>query len=549
MDNVKVNINDEIIEVPRGTTLEELSKNYQKNFKYTIILAKVNGIYKELIETINKDCTIEFFDLTDRGTNRVFLNGLIYLTIYAAKNVLGNNKLTVNHSLDKGLYIATSKKITEEDITKLSEEMKKIVSQDLEITKVAVTRLDAINYFNSVGNPVKADLMKYVSSTHVNLYKLGTMYNYLYSLMPTNTECLEPFELTYLHENGFILRFPTVYMENGIKPYEHRENIYNLFKESRDWAKTLNLENVVDLNKRVSNGTVEELIQIDELVKNTKLFDVAKEIYDKKDQVKIVLIAGPSSTGKTTTTNNLVLCLKILGMYTKMLSLDYYFVDRDHTQVDEKGNPDFERLETVDLKLFEEKIENLLSGEETQIPTYNFILGKKEYKETMKLDSDGIILVEGIHALNPKVLENISKEKKLRIYLSALTEINIDEHTRISTTDNRLLRRIIRDNRTRGNKVEDTLKSWAKVREGEEKYIFPYQDDADITYNTAMIYEVGVLKTFVEPLLYSVPTDSPYYNEAIRLINFLKIFLPISSESIPKDSILREFIGGGCFKI
>ena len=549
MDNVKVNINDEIIEVPRGTTLEELSKNYQKNFKYTIILAKVNGIYKELIETINKDCTIEFFDLTDRGTNRVFLNGLIYLTIYAAKNVLGNNKLTVNHSLDKGLYIATSKKITEEDITKLSEEMKKIVSQDLEITKVAVTRLDAINYFNSVGNPVKADLMKYVSSTHVNLYKLGTMYNYLYSLMPTNTECLEPFELTYLHENGFILRFPTVYMENGIKPYEHRENIYNLFKESRDWAKTLNLENVVDLNKRVSNGTVEELIQIDELVKNTKLFDVAKEIYDKKDQVKIVLIAGPSSTGKTTTTNKLVLCLKSLGMNPKMLSMDDYFVDRDHTPVDEKGNPDFERLETVDLKLFEEKIENLLSGEETQIPTYNFILGKKEYKETMKLDSDGIILVEGIHALNPKVLENISKEKKLRIYLSALTEINIDEHTRISTTDNRLLRRIIRDNRTRGNKVEDTLKSWAKVREGEEKYIFPYQDDADITYNTAMIYEVGVLKTFVEPLLYSVPTDSPYYNEAIRLINFLKIFLPISSESIPKDSILREFIGGGCFKI
>ena len=549
MDNVKVNINDEIIEVPRGTTLEELSKNYQKNFKYTIILAKVNGIYKELIETINKDCTIEFFDLTDRGTNRVFLNGLIYLTIYAAKNVLGNNKLTVNHSLDKGLYIATSKKITEEDITKLSEEMKKIVSQDLEITKVAVTRLDAINYFNSVGNPVKADLMKYVSSTHVNLYKLGTMYNYLYSLMPTNTECLEPFELTYLHENGFILRFPTVYMENGIKPYEHRENIYNLFKESRDWAKTLNLENVVDLNKRVSNGTVEELIQIDELVKNTKLFDVAKEIYDKKDQVKIVLIAGPSSTGKTTTTNKLVLCLKSLGMNPKMLSMDDYFVDRDHTPVDEKGNPDFECLETVDLELFEEKIENLLSGEETQIPTYNFILGKKEYKETMKLDSDGIILVEGIHALNPKVLENISKEKKLRIYLSALTEINIDEHTRISTTDNRLLRRIIRDNRTRGNKVEDTLKSWAKVREGEEKYIFPYQDDADITYNTAMIYEVGVLKTFVEPLLYSVPTDSPYYNEAIRLINFLKIFLPISSESIPKDSILREFIGGGCFKI
>ena len=227
-----------------------------------------------------------------------------------------------------------------------------------------------------------------------------------------------------------------------------------------------------------------------------------------------------------------------------MLSMDDYFLDRKDTPIDKDGNLDFERLEAVDLKLFEETIESLLSGKETKIPTYNFILGEKEFKDTMILPEDGIILVEGIHALNPKVLENIPKDKKLRVYLSALTEINIDEHTRISTTDNRLLRRIIRDNRTRGNRVEDTLKSWPKVREGEEKYIFPYQDDADITYNTAMIYEVGVLKTFVEPLLYSVPTTSPYYDEAMRLVNFLKLFLPISSESIPKDSILR-----GCFKI
>lgn len=549
MDSVKVKINNNIIEVSRGTTLEELSKNYKNDFKYPVILAKVNGIYKELVETINKDCSIEFFDLMDRGANGVYLNGLIYLVIYAANIVLPNNKLVVNHSLDKGIYITTSSGINQQDIIKLEEEMKRIVKQDLKITKVAVTRFDAMNYFNSIGNNVKAELMTYLSSTHVNLYKLGNMYNYFYSLMPTNTECLEHFELTYLHENGFVLRFPTIYMENGIKSYEHRDNIYNLFKESRDWAKTLNLENVVDLNKRVSNSTVEELIQIDELVKNVKLFDVAKQIYDKKDNVKVVLIAGPSSTGKTTTTNKLVLCLKSLGLNPKMLSMDDYFVDREHTPIDENGNPDFERLETVDLKLFDETIKSILSGEETTIPTYNFILGKKEYKETMKLDNDGIILIEGIHALNPKVLEDIPKDVKLRVYLSALTEINIDEHTRISTTDNRLLRRIVRDNRTRGNKVEDTLKSWAKVREGEEKYIFPYQDDADITYNTAMIYEVGVLKTFVEPLLYSVPTDSPYYNEAIRLINFLNIFLPISSENIPKDSILREFIGGGCFKI
>ncbi|MDD6223380.1 MAG: nucleoside kinase [bacterium] len=550
MDNVKVKINNEIIEVSRGTTLEELSKKYQSSFKHVIILAKVNGMHTELTETIKKDCEIEFLDLTDRGANRVFLNGLIYLTIYAAKNVFGlKNQLKVNHSLDKGLYIETSEAIIPADIVKLEEEMKKIVAQDLAITKVAVTKMDAMDYFNSIGDTVKAEIMKYVSSSHVNLYKLGDMYNYFYNLMPINTKCLTPFELTYLHSHGFVLRFLTIYMEEKIKPFEQRENIFKLYQESRRWAKNLELENVVDLNKRVSNCTVEELIQIDELIKNARLLDIAKEIATKKDEVKIVLIAGPSSTGKTTTTNKLVLCLKSLGLSPIMLSMDDYFVDRKDTPLDEEGNPDFERLETLDLTLFEDTIEKILSKKETIIPTYNFITGEKEYKEKINLKEEGIILIEGIHALNPRVLEHIPKEKKLKIYLSPLTEINIDEHTRISTTDNRLLRRIIRDNRTRGNKVEKTLESWAKVRAGEEKYIFPYQDDADITYNTSMLYEVGVLKTFVEPLLYSVSPDSPYYNEAIRLINFLKVFLPISSESISKDSILREFIGGGCFKI
>lgn len=549
MNNVKVTINGKTIEIASGTTLLELAKNYSSDFKYSIILAKVNESYKELHEQIKKDCTVEFFDLKDRNANRIYLNGLIYLTIYAASKVLRKNKLTVLHSLDKGLYIETSKEVSKEDIINLEKEMLNIVNQDLPITRVAVNRMDAINYFESINNPVKAKLMTYLTDTHVTLYKLGDMYNYLYSLMPSNTKSLKDFALTYLHQNGFILRFPTIYMDDGIKPYEHRENIYNLFKESRAWAQTLDLENVVDLNEKISNCEIEELIHIEELSKNDKLFDLAKEIYKKKDKVKVILLAGPSSTGKTTTTNKLVLCLKSLGLKPQMLSMDDYFVERTETPVDENGDPDFERLETVDLKLFEQVITSLLSGKETTIPNYNFVLGKKEFKEKMTLDKNGIILVEGIHALNPKVLENIPKSSKIRIYLSALTEINIDEHTRISTTDNRLLRRIVRDNRTRGNKVEDTLKCWEKVRLGEEKYIFPYQDEADYTFNTALVYEVGVLKTFVEPLLYSVPTISPYYNDAIRLINFLKIFLPISPESIPKDSIVREFIGGGCFRI
>lgn len=550
MNSVKVTVNGNIMEVTNGTSLEELSKLYQDNFKYEIILAKIDGIYEELTTTIHKNCTVEFLDLTDSGANKVYLNGLIYLVIYAAKKLFGNQiEVKVNHSIDKGLYIETTRRISEESLKRLELEMRKIVQDDLPISKVTVTRFDAMSYFENTGDYVKKDIMNYIPSTHVNLYKLGPFYNYLYSQMPINTKCLSHFELTYLHRNGFVLRFPTIYMENGIKPYEHREKVFNLFKESREWAKLLHLENVVDLNQKVSESKIEELIRIDELVKNAKLLELAKSIVLKKNTAKIVLLAGPSSTGKTTTTNKLVLCLKSLGCNPKMLSMDDYFVDRKETPLDEDGKPDFERLEAIDLKLFEKTVQKLISGEKTEIPTYNFILGKKEFKEQMCLEDDDILLIEGIHALNPKVLEHVPKEDKITIYLSALTELNIDNHTRVSTTDNRLLRRIVRDNRTRGNTVEDTLEKWKKVRLGEEKYIFPYQDDADYTYNTAMIYELGVLKTFVEPLLYSVPPDSPYYNEALRLINFLRIFLPISSESIPEDSILREFIGGGCFKI
>ncbi len=549
MNKLLVNINKKQYEVDYGITLELLSKQFEQDFKYDIIVAKVDGIYKELTDTITKNCDIEFFDLTDRGSNQIYLNGLIYMCICAFKDLFGvKEDLKVNHSLDKGIYIESTIKITEEDIKNLKIKMDEMVKEALPIQRLTVSRLEAMEYFKNIADEVKSQIMKYITSTHLTLYKLDNNYDYFYSLMPITTKVLSHFELTYLNEFGFILRFPTVYMKDGIKPYEHRENIFNLFKESRSWAKNLNLENVVDLNKKVSSGNILELIQIDELMKNYQLMELAKKIIANKN-TKIILLAGPSSTGKTTTTNKLTLCLKSLGKNPKMLSMDDFFVDRKDTPKDENGELDYERLETVDLDLFEKTIESLLSNQETILPTFNFILGEKEYREKMIMQEDDILLIEGIHALNPKVLEHIPKEKKATIYLSALTELNVDNHTRISTTDNRLLRRIVRDNRTRGNNVEDTLKSWPKVRNGEENYIFPYQDEADYTFNTAMIYELGVLKTFVEPLLYSVEPTSPYYNDAIRLINFLRLFLPISSETIPKDSILREFIGGGCFKV
>ena len=547
MNKIKVSINNQIIEVNRGISLLELSSNYQKDYKYEIIIAKVDGIYKELTDTITKDCTIEFFDLKDRGANRIYLNGLIYLTIVAFKRQFGRtNNIKVKHSLDKGLYLEPTVKLKEEEIKKLEETMKLLVSQKEPIQRITVSRLEAMEYFRSIGDITKSEIMNYMTSTHLTLYKLEEHYNYFYSLMPHSTEVLSHFELTYLNEDGFVLRFPTIYVNDKIKEYEHRENVFNLFKESHDWAKKLDLNNIVDLNKKVSNCTIEELIQMDELMKNYNIMELAKKITEHKE-ARIVLIAGPSSTGKTTTTNKITLCLKSLGKNPKMLSMDDFFVERHETPLDENGNPDFERLETVDLKLFEETIEKLLNKEEVTLPTFNFLLGTKEFNKKMKIDDDDILLIEGIHALNPKVLEHIPKEKKITIYLSALTELNIDDHMRISTTDNRLLRRIVRDNRTRGSKVEDTLKSWSKVREGEEKYIFPYQDEADATINSASIYEIGVLKTYAEPLLYSVPTDSPYYEEAKRLINFLRLFLPIPADSIPEDAVLREFIGGGYF--
>ncbi|MDE5587095.1 MAG: hypothetical protein K2I72_01835, partial [Bacilli bacterium] len=418
MDSVKVTVKGNTIEVTNGTSLEELSKLYQDDFKYEIILAKVDGIYEELTTTIHKDCTVEFLDLTEKGANQVYLNGLIYLVIYATKRLFGRQiDIKVNHSIDKGLYIETSRRITEESIEKLALEMKKIVHDDLPINKVTVTRFDAMDYFENTGDFVKRDIMTYIASTHITLYKLGPFYNYLYSLMPINTKCLSHFELTYLHRNGFVLRFPTIYMEDGIKPYEHREKVFNLFKESRDWAKLLHLENVVDLNKRVSESRIEEIIRIDELVKNAKLLELAKAIVSKKNKAKIVLLAGPSSTGKTTTTNKLVLCLKSLGCNPKMLSMDDYFVDRSNTPLDEDGKPDFERLEAVDLSLFEKTVQKLISFEKVEIPTYNFILGKKEFKETMRLEEDDILLIEGIHALNPKVLEHVPREDKITVYL------------------------------------------------------------------------------------------------------------------------------------
>ncbi len=543
---IQITIGKEQFEVERGTTLQEISKLVQSNYDFEIILAKVDQEYKELSEKVISSSEISFFDLTSRVANKVYLNSLILLVSCAYKKLTGK-ELRVNHSLDRGLYITTEEPINEAFMSRLTEEMNRYVEKDISIDKLNVSRLNAIEYFTSRQEREKVANMKYNTNTFMTLYKLEDYYDYFYSLMVPSTRCLSHFALTYLNDHGFILRYPTIYDDKKIKEYVHRPNIYKLFQTSRAWAKQMGLEYAVDLNEEISASHIDEIIMIDEMKKNAELLEVARKISEEAKK-KIVLIAGPSSSGKTTTCKKLSLCLKSCGKNPIMISMDDYFVERENTPLDEKGNPDFESLRALDLNLFNDTMDRLLKGEEVLAPRYNFLTGKKEFVRKLQMKADDILLIEGIHALNPEILDNIAKEQKTKIYLSALTELSVDKHNRISTTDNRLLRRIVRDNRTRGYNVEATLKNWASVRDGEEKYIFPYQDSADFTLNTAMIYEIGVLKVYAEPLLYSVDITSEYYHDAKRLINFLRIFLPISSELVPTDSVLREFIGGSPFK-
>lgn len=548
IDTIEVTIEGKKYKYSKGITVEEVLTEHQSDRKYPIILARVNSHLKELSYKLLEDSEVELLDLTSHEGNRVHINGLILTLLCAINNIYGENAaIKVEHSLDKGIYIKTDFKLTEAKLDKIKEVMKDIVKKDLPITKLNIDRLEAMQYFMEIGEDSKAGALKYITDNYITLYRLGNTYDYFYNLMPTTTGKIKDFDLTFLNDSSFVLRFPTVYINDKIKKYEHHPHMFDVFEEYKEWANLIGVETSVDLNRVVSTGKISDLIKMDETLQSNRLLNVAKDICKKKNKVKIVLLAGPSSSGKTTTSRKLCIYLKSLGLNPITIGMDDYFLDRDETPIDENGEYDFECLEALDLKLFDKQMQQLLAGDKIVTPTFNFMIGKKEMRNEMQLGEKDIIIIEGIHALDSKILTNIPREKKYKIYISPLTELRMDDHNRIPTTDNRLLRRIVRDNRTRNYKVEDTLKQWGSVRAGEEKYIFPFQDESDVTINSAAIYEMGVLKTYVEPLLYSVESDSPYYEEAKRLINFLRLFLPIPSESIPEDAVIREFIGGSYF--
>lgn len=548
MDNIKITINDKEFYVKRKTTLAEIANEFQSNYHHPILIAKVNNTLKELNYEITKPKNIEFLDLTSREGNKIHVNALIFILVVSIKELYGAKyDIRVQHSIDKGLYIETNFEITKKRLNDIKEKMNKIIAEERPITKLNVDRLEARDYFSKIGDKAKVNILKYTTNTYITLYKLGEYYDYFYTKMPINTKQVPEFDLTYLQNNGLVLRFPTVYINNQIKDYENHPNMFRVFNECHAWGELMHIKNAADLNALVSTGKVEELIRISETKQSNELLQLAEKIYNNKD-LKIVLLAGPSSSGKTTTSKKLCMFLRSFGVNPAVISMDDYFVEREETPLNEEGKPDYECLEAVDLKLFDNQIEKILKGEEVVTPTYNFLTGNKEYNNKIKLGNSDVLVIEGIHALDKRVLTNISKNKIFRIYISALTELNIDNHNYISTTDNRLLRRIIRDNKTRGHGVQKTISTWPDVRSGEEKYIFPYQDNADYTFNSALIYEIGVLKTYAEPLLYAVDPSDSCYEEAKRLINFLGFFLPIPADAIPKDSILREFVGGSFFK-
>lgn len=548
LENIDVVVNGKKVSIKKGITFLELSKMYDDDFNHKILLARVDEDYHELSDQIYKSCNIEFLDLTHPYANRVYLNGLIYLTNYCFKELFGNKDyLSTRYSADKGLYMESTCKLTREMVVDLESKMNEVVKNNLKIHKVTILREDAIKYFNEVKDYDKAGLLEYITNTYVNLYRIGNTYNYMFSLMPVETSCLNEFKLTYLNEEGFILRFPVLRNNGEIPRYKHHAKLFELYKYSKDWCKRVNLETSVDLNRIISDNMASDLIKINETLYSARLLQTAWSIAENK-KVKFVLIAGPSSSGKTTTTKKLSMYFRCFGLTPKVLSMDDFFVEREDTPRKENGEYDFECLEAVDLKLFNSTMSKLLKGENVKIPIFNFLTGKKEFNQAMKLEENDILLIEGIHCLNPKILDNIDRSNKVKIYLSALTEINIDKDNRIPTTDNRLIRRLIRDYYRRGYSPEDTLKLWENVREGEEKNIFLYQDEADYTINTGLVYEFPVLKVYAMPLLYKVKKDSMYYEDAKRLIRLLDIFLPVPSEQVPNDSILREFIGGSYFE-
>ncbi len=543
----------EVKQYPCGTTLLQIARERQDQYENDIVLAVQDGKLKELSKTIQGDCTIRFVTTGEDIGYKTYKRSMSMLLVKAVYDTAGHDKIRkvrIHYSVDQGYYCTIDGSIclNEAFLTGVKATMRKIIADDLPVEKRSIHTDEAVELFHQYGMYDKEELFKYRRSSRVNLYRMGGFEDYNYGYMVPSTGYLKYFEL-YLYDEGFVIQMPRMTDTRTVPPLRVREKLFQVQKESMKWGDLQDIETVGDLNREIVREGAQNMVLVQEAQQEKKIAEIAENIA-QKDNVKFVLVAGPSSSGKTTFSHRLSVQLRVKGLRPHPLAVDNYFVNREHTPKDERGNYDFECLEAIDVEQFNADLKRLLLGEEVEIPTFDFITGQRKYEgKKLKMESRDILVIEGIHCLNPELTKSLPDNRKFKIYISALTQLNVDEHNRIPTTDGRLIRRIVRDARTRGTSAAKTIAMWYSVRRGEERNIFPFQEEADVMFNSALIYELAVLKTYVEPLLFQITPEMEEYFEAKRLLKFLDYFLGIGTERIPANSLLREFIGGGCFDL
>ena len=550
---ITVKINGEERQYPQGATYEDVANDYQQEYENLIALAARDGKIRELFKKLTRDCEVTFFTLKDDVGNKTYVRSATMLFLKAVFDVYGREaaqSCRVEFAIGNGSYISPKGKInaTEENAAKIRNRMRELVEAKTPFLKKSYSLDNAMELFRREGMKDKEKLFRYRRGSFVNIYEMDGYYDYYYGYMLPNAGYVKWFDVI-AYEDGFMLLLPDKKDPTHVKPFQERKLLFRTLKESEEWGKEIGIETVGDLNDQICRGSLSELILVQEAQQERKIGEIAKSIVDRGG-VKFVMIAGPSSSGKTSFSHRLSIQLKTLGKTPHPIALDDYFVNREFTPRDENGDYNFECLEAIDVKQFNDDMCRLLAGERVELPSFNFKTGKREYKGNFKqLGPDDILVIEGIHGLNEKTSYALPEESKYKIYISALTNINIDEHNRIPTTDGRLLRRMVRDARTRGADARRTIDMWASVRRGEEQNIFPFQEDADAMFNSVLIYELAVLKQFSEPLLFQIDKGEPEYYEAKRLLKFLEYFLGVTSESLPNNSLCREFVGGSCFNV
>ena len=534
-----------ILDVFRGTTVREVLRELDDE---QIIALRVNGNAVDSDFELLDDAYINYITIHDRVGQKIYTKGLEYVYIKAVKELYGGKaSVRVKHSIDKALYTEIDMKgsIDQNDVNNIKKKMKEICARDYKFKQISVSRHDAYEYVKSLGEDEK--MLNYLYMTHdsITMYELDDEYNYFFYIMPPSTRYLKRFDLTYVAPKGIVLSYP---INNVVPRFVPAPQVLEAFKNYENQLKNIGVKYAGDLNQKVIEGNIEDFIHTNEILYDRNMENIANMV-NKNKNIKAIFISGPSSSGKTTTSKKLAMYLQSLGIDSLVLSTDDYFLNREDSPKKADGSYEFEIVDALDINLFSKQLRQLLKGESVIIPTYNFIAGIKEYKrKPTTLKENQVLIVEGLHAINNKLNGAIPRKNKLKIYISPFTPVGLDRHNHISTTDLRFLRRMVRDYRHRGYTAEMTLNSWMGMRKSEEAYVYPYQREADLIINTSLAYEIGVLRTYAVPLLYSISKDSEYYEEAIRILKFLKGFINIPSEHVPKVSVLREFIGGSYFE-